>query len=99
MIPHTLALKPGLIIHSVYNGYWFWGRPSFYELWLDLWAVSSEIRLDWDLSKPGLRKAWDAGDDSSFHGWDRRQGSMPTSCESWRYFRSACAGSRRGALC
>ncbi len=29
MIPHTLVLKPGLIVHSVYNGYWFWGRPSF----------------------------------------------------------------------
>ena len=27
MIPHTLVLKPGLVIHSVYNGYWFWGRP------------------------------------------------------------------------
>ena len=25
MIPHTLVLKPGLVIHSVYNGYWFWG--------------------------------------------------------------------------
>jgi hypothetical protein len=32
MIPHTLVLKPGLIIHTVYNGYWFWGRPSFYDL-------------------------------------------------------------------
>jgi peroxiredoxin len=28
MIPHTLVLKPGLVIHSVYDGYWFWGRPS-----------------------------------------------------------------------
>ena len=28
MIPHTLVLKPGLVVHSVYNGYWFWGRPS-----------------------------------------------------------------------
>jgi hypothetical protein len=27
MIPHTLVLKPGLVIHSVYNGYWFWGAP------------------------------------------------------------------------
>jgi hypothetical protein len=27
MIPHTLVLKPGLVIHSIYNGYWFWGRP------------------------------------------------------------------------
>ena len=79
MIPHTLVLKPGLVIHSVYNGYWFWGRPSFYDLWRDLCAASSEIRPDWDLSKPGLREAWDAGDYSNFHGWDRRTKAMPTS--------------------
>src|ERR1700730_8684634 len=80
MIPHTLVLKPGLVIHSVYNGYWFWGRPSFYDLWRDLPAATAEIRPDWDLSTPGLREAWDAGDYSKFHGWDRRSpGSMPTS--------------------
>ena len=80
MIPHTLVLKPGLVIHSIYNGYWFWGRPSFYDLWHDLRAASSEIRPDWDLSTPGLRAAWDAGDFSRFHGWDRRSpGSVPTS--------------------
>ena len=28
MIPHTLVLEPGLVIYSIYNGYWFWGRPS-----------------------------------------------------------------------
>jgi peroxiredoxin len=58
MIPYTLVLKPGLIIHSIYNGYWFWGRPSFYDLWRDLRAVTSEIRPDWDLGTPGLREAW-----------------------------------------
>jgi hypothetical protein len=80
MIPHTLVLKPGLVIHSIYNGYWFWGRPSFVDLWHDLRAVTSEIRPDWDLSKPGLHKAWDAGDYSSFHGWSKRSPqSMPTS--------------------
>jgi peroxiredoxin len=36
MIPHTLVLKPGLVIQSVYNGYWFWGRPSFQDLHRDL---------------------------------------------------------------
>ena len=36
MIPHTLVLKPGLVIHSIYNGYWFWGRPSVDELRRDL---------------------------------------------------------------
>jgi peroxiredoxin len=80
MVPHTVVLKPGLIIHSVYNGYWFWGRPSFDDLWHDLRAATAEIRPDWDLSTPGLRQAWDAGDYSRFHGWDRQSPeSMPTS--------------------
>jgi len=72
MIPHTLVLKPGLVIHSIYMGYWFWGRPSVDELRRDLRAVTSEIRPDWDLSKPGLREAYDDGDLSPFHGLNRR---------------------------
>jgi peroxiredoxin len=71
MIPHTLVLKPGLVIHSIYNGYWFWGRPSVVDLWHDLYAVTREIRPDWDLSAPGLREAWNAGDFSRFHGWNK----------------------------
>jgi peroxiredoxin len=67
MIPHTLVLKPGLVIHSVYNGYWFWGRPSTDDLRRDLRAATREIRPDWDLSAPGLREAWDAGDHSSHY--------------------------------
>ncbi len=72
MIPHTLVLKPGLIVHSIYNGYWFWGRPSMADLSRDLRDVSSESWPDWDLSAPGLREAWDAGDHSPFHGWNKR---------------------------
>ena len=72
MIPHTLVLKPGLVIYSIYNGYWFWGRPSVIDLWHDLRAVTSEIRPDWDLSTPGLREAWNAGDFSRFHGWNKQ---------------------------
>ena len=72
MIPHTLVLKPGLIVHRIYNGYWFWGRPSFYDLWRDLREVFSEVRPDWDLAKPGLREAWDGGDYAPFHGWNKR---------------------------
>jgi peroxiredoxin len=78
MIPHTLVLKPGLVIHSIYNGYWFWGRPSFDELWLDLRAASSEIRPDWDLDTPGLREAWDAGDRAPFHGADEEAAASPS---------------------
>jgi peroxiredoxin len=72
MIPHTLVLKPGLVVHRVYNGYWFWGRPSTDDLWRDLRAASAEVRPDWDLSAPGLREAWDRGDLSAFHGWNRQ---------------------------
>jgi len=44
MIPHTLVLKPCLVIYSIYNGYWFWGRPSVIDLRHDLRVVTSEIR-------------------------------------------------------
>ena len=66
MIPHTLVLRPGLVIHSVYNGYWYWGRPSVEDLRRDLREVTREIRPDWDLAEPGLRAAWEAGDHASF---------------------------------
>src|SRR5215218_2916113 len=72
MIPHTLVLKPGLVIHSVYNGYWFWGRPSIVDLWGDLREVGSEVLPAWELSTPGLREAWEADDWSHFHGWNKR---------------------------
>jgi peroxiredoxin len=75
MIPHTIVLKPGLVIHRIYNGYWFWGRPSIAELWRDLREVGAEIRPDWDLATPGLREAWEAGELTAFHGWSTRAGS------------------------
>ncbi len=39
MIPHTFVLEPGLKIFSLYNGYWYWGRPTMNELHVDLRAV------------------------------------------------------------
>ena len=59
MIPHTLVLKPGLEVYTIYNGYWFWGRPSPAELWQDLRAVTRSIRPDWDLSDAEMRANWD----------------------------------------
>ena len=78
MIPHTLVLKPGLVVHSIYNGYWFWGRPSTADLWRDLRDASRESRPDWDLGAPGLRARWEAGDFAPFHGWNTRAGQTPT---------------------
>ena len=51
-VPRVVVLHPDLRIHSTYNGYWFWGRPSEHELVTDLRAVSREARPDWDAPTP-----------------------------------------------
>jgi hypothetical protein len=61
-----LVLAPELRVHGIYNGYWYWGRPSLEELRRDLREVTRRIRPDWDLSDPQLRAAWKAGDKSRF---------------------------------
>src|SRR5258708_37825338 len=43
MIPHTLVLKPGLVIHRVYNGHWFWCRPSSDDLGPDPPPATSQF--------------------------------------------------------
>lgn len=67
MIPHTILLSPGLRVHSVWNGYYYWGRPSVAELHDRLRALTMDIRDDWDLSRPQLRKQWDAGQRDAFY--------------------------------
>jgi len=67
MIPHTIVLEPGLIVHRVYNGHWFWGRPSVEDLRRDLREVTAKVRPDWDITAPALRKAWQAGDRSAVY--------------------------------
>ena len=81
MIPHTLVLKPGLVVHSVYNGYWFWGRPSFYDLWHDLRVASQRDPPGLGPEQPGApRRRGKRATISNFHGWNRQSpGAMPTS--------------------
>jgi peroxiredoxin len=71
MIPHTFVLGPGLEIHSIYNGYWYWGRPSNEDLRRDLREVTRRVRSDWDLGAPGLRERWEAGDRAAFWPYGR----------------------------
>jgi peroxiredoxin len=51
-VPAVFVLAPGLRVHAAYNGYWFWGRPTAYELVADLRAVTRAIRADWDAPTP-----------------------------------------------
>ena len=59
MVPYTFVLEPGLVIYKIYNGYWFWGRPSPEDLRQDLRAVFQKVRPDWDPFAPGLREDWE----------------------------------------
>ncbi len=47
-LPAVFVLTPDLVVHSAYNGYWYWGRPGAEELRADLRAVTQAIRPDWD---------------------------------------------------
>src|ERR1700712_3902560 len=50
MIPHVIVLEPRLVIHKIYNGYWFFGAPSIQEPPQGLRAVSRKCRPDWDIT-------------------------------------------------
>jgi len=76
MVPHTLVLEPGLKVYRVYNGYWFFGRPTVEELRQDLRAVLQRCRPDWDLSEPTLRQAWAAGDKARFWPYGRTRAQV-----------------------
>jgi peroxiredoxin len=76
MIPHTLVLEPGLRVYKIYNGYWFFGRPTVEELRLDLRAVLQRCRPDWDIGSPEQRTAWATGDKAKFHPYGKTQAQV-----------------------
>jgi peroxiredoxin len=73
MIPHTLVLEPGLRIHKIYNGYWFFGRPTVEELRHDLRDVLRRCRPDWEIGSAEQRTAWERGDKVGFHPYGKSQ--------------------------
>ena len=73
MIPHTLVLEPGLRVFKIYNGYWFFGRPTVEELRLDLRAVLQRCRPDWDISSGAQRTAWANGEKANFYPYGKTQ--------------------------
>lgn len=71
MIPHTIVLEPGLIIHKIYNGYWFFGRPTVEELRQDLRSVLKKCRPDWDITAPDMQAAWQQGRKNLFYPYGK----------------------------
>jgi peroxiredoxin len=66
MLPHTFVLEPDLKIYKIYNGYWYWGRPSTAELHQDLCEVTRRIRPDWRIDTPEMRARWERGEREEF---------------------------------
>jgi peroxiredoxin len=71
MIPHVIVLESGLIIYKIYNGYWFFGRPTVEELRLDLRAVTRKCRPDWDIATAELKAAWQQGRKERFYPYGK----------------------------
>jgi peroxiredoxin len=72
MIPHTVVLEPGLRVYKIYNGYWFFARPTVEELRLDLRAVLQRCRPDWTISSAEQRSAWANHERSGFFPYGKR---------------------------
>ena len=45
-IPYSFVLDPERVIHKIYNGWWYLGRPTVEELRMDLRTLMSR-RRDW----------------------------------------------------
>ncbi len=71
MIPHVIVLEPGLIVFKIYNGYWYFGRPTMEELRQDLRAVTKKCRPDWDITSPELKAAWERGEKDRFYPYGK----------------------------
>jgi peroxiredoxin len=71
MIPHVIVLEPGLVVYKIYNGYWFFGRPTVEELRQDLRAVTRKCRPDWDITTPELKAAWEQDHNELFHPYGK----------------------------
>ena len=51
-VPAVVVIGPDLRIHAVYNGYWYWGRPTVDELVKNLRDLSRALRTDWEAPTP-----------------------------------------------
>ena len=78
MIPHTIVLGRGLKVFKVYNGYYYWGRPSTAELHADLRTIARDTYADWDITTPEMRAKWKSGDKSDFYPYGPDSISMET---------------------
>ena len=78
MIPHTIVLGRNLEIYKVYNGYYYWGRPSVGELHGDLRDLTKSTQRDWDITDSELRDKWARGEKEDFYPYGKDSVTMTT---------------------
>lgn len=76
MVPHTIVLGRDLQVFKIYNGYYYWGRPSTAELHADLRELGRQTYTDWEITAPVLREKWENGEKSAFYPYGERSISM-----------------------
>jgi peroxiredoxin len=71
MIPHVIVLEPGLVVYKIYNGHWFFGRPTVEDLRQDLRSILRKCRPDWDITTPERKTAWQQGHREGFYPYGK----------------------------
>ncbi len=66
MIPYTFVLEPELKIFKIYNGYYYWGRPSNHELHMDMREITRKIRPDYKIDTEEMRTKWEKDEKEDF---------------------------------
>jgi len=69
---HVIVREPD----KIYNGYWFFGRPTMEDLRQDLRAVTRTCRMDWDITTPELKAAWQQGRKELFYPYVQTLGEQ-----------------------
>ena len=65
-----------IVVFTIYNGYWFFGRPTLEELRQDLRAVLRKCRPDWDITTPELKADWEKGEHDRFYPYGKTYGQV-----------------------
>ena len=87
-VPHTVVLGPELEIFKVYCGFWFFGRPSIYDLWSDIRELRMRFDYNFDPLTQHAREHW-----AELHP-ERAEAALPVAMKPKRTKAKATAGAR-----
>jgi hypothetical protein len=60
------------VVYTIYNGYWFLGRPTAEELWQDLRAVTKKCGPDWGITTLEMKAAWKEARKELFYPYGKK---------------------------